>query len=89
MPNCTTSKLRSEQLFDSVLELWLRIRLAKEVCAFNKQSFHCVGNLIAGRVEHTQIWPKLERLVRKFTSAQNRCFEIEIGKKCVNVLRVT
>jgi hypothetical protein len=26
--------------------------------------------------------------VRKFTSAQDRRFEIEIGKKCVNVLRV-
>ena len=67
----------------------LRVRLTKEVRAFNKQSFHFVGNGIAGRVEHTQFRPKRDGLACKFTPAKDRCFEIDIGKKCVDVLRGT
>ena len=68
------------------MELVLRVRLRKEVCAFSQQSFHFVGNRISCRVEHTQFRPKLDCLVCNFTPAKDRCFEIDIGKKCVNVL---
>src|SRR5471032_1303464 len=78
-----------EQAFHRVLELLFHVRLRKEVCAFNKQSFHFVGNGIACRVEHAQIRPKLDGLVCNFTSAKERCFEMDIGKKCVNVSRGT
>src|ERR1019366_5552025 len=72
-----TSKLRCEQVFNRVFELLWRVRLTKEVCAFNKQCFHLVGNGIACRVEHTQFRPKLDCLVREFTPAKDRCFEID------------
>src|SRR5450759_3286800 len=73
-------KLHCEQFFNRVLELILRVRLTKEVCAFNKQSFHFVGYGIAGRVEHTQFRPQRDGLVRKIATAEDRCFEIDIGK---------
>ena len=67
----------------------LRVRLAKEVRAFDKQSFHFVGDEIAGRVEHAQIRPKLDGLACKITPAKDRSLEIDIGKECVDVLRGT
>ena len=67
----------------------MRVRLAKEVRAFNKQSFHFVGNGIACRVEHAQIRPKLDGLVCKITPAEDRRFEIDIGKEYVDLLRGT
>src|SRR5450631_4328106 len=79
----TTSRLRREQLFNGALELIWRVRLGKEVRAFNKQSFHLVGNGIACRVEHTQFWRRLDGLVCKLTPAEDRCFEMDIGKECV------
>ena len=64
----------------------LGVRLKKEVCTFNKQSFHLIGNGISGRVEHTQIRPKRDGLMRKFAPAEHRCFKVDIGKQCVDVL---
>ena len=68
--------------------MW-RVRLAKAVRAFNKQSLHFVGNEIARRVEHTQFRPKLDCLMRKFAPAADCSLEIDIGKKCIDVLRGT
>jgi hypothetical protein len=51
------------------------------VGAFNKLSFHFVGNEIAGRVEHTQLRSKFDCLVGKFTPAKDRCLEVDIGEK--------
>ena len=82
-------KITLRAVFDGVLELVLRVRLAKEVRAFDKQRFHFVGNGIACRVEHAQVRPKRDGLVRKFAPAKDRRFEIDIGKKCVDVLRGT
>src|SRR5665213_90006 len=87
--DCGTLKLRGEKLFNGGLELLLRIRLLKEVRAFNKRRFHFVGNGIACRVEHTQFRPKLDGLVCKLTSANERFFEMDIGEECVDVLRRT
>ena len=44
---------------------------------------------IAGRVEHTQIQPELDGLVGKFIPAKDRPLEVDIGKKCINLLRGT
>ena len=68
--------------------MW-RVRLRKEVCAFNKQSFHFVVNRIACRVEDTQFRPKQDGLGCKITAAKDRFFEIDIGKECVDVVRRT
>src|SRR5450432_380168 len=65
----------------------LRIRLLKEVCAFNKQRLHFIVDGIAGRVEHTQIWPELDSLMGKLIPAKDRLLEVDIGKKRVNLLR--
>ena len=67
----------------------LRVRLRKEVCAFNKQSSNFVAHGIACRVEHTQFRSKRNGLARKIIPAKNRCFEIDIGKKYVDMLRRT
>jgi hypothetical protein len=56
------------------MELIFGVRLLKEVCTFNKQSFHFVGNRIACRVEHAQFWPKLDGLVCKITPAKDKFF---------------
>jgi hypothetical protein len=61
-----------EQPFNGVLELRSRIRLLKEVCAFNKQSCHFVGDRIPCCVEHTQFRPKRDGLARKFKPAKGR-----------------
>jgi len=52
----------------------LHIRLTKDVGAFNKGSFHFVGNGIACRVEHTQFRPKLDGLACEFTPAKDSRF---------------
>src|SRR5665647_1419845 len=70
--DCADQKLRREKLFNEVLELMLRIRLLKEVCAFNKQRLHFIVDGIAGRIEHTQIQPELDGLVGKFIPAKDR-----------------
>jgi hypothetical protein len=70
-----------EKIFERVLELMWRVRLAKTVRAFNKSSFHFVGNEIACRVEHTQLRSKFDCLVCKFTPAKDRCLEVDIGEK--------
>jgi len=67
----------------------MRIRLLKEVCAFNKQRLHFIVDGIAGRVEHTQIRPELNGLVCKLIPAKDRSLEVDIGKKCINLLRGT
>jgi hypothetical protein len=64
----------------------LCVRLLKEVCAFNKHCLHFIVDGIAGRVEHTQIQPELDGLVGKFIPAKDRPLEVDIGKKCVNLL---
>jgi len=64
----------------------LRVWLTKAFRAFNKQSFHFVGNNISCRVEHAQFRAKLDGLVSKFTPAKDRMFQIDVGKECVNVL---
>src|ERR1039458_416793 len=61
--NNYASRPSIKQAINRVVELNFRVRLTKALCAFNKQSFHFVGNEIACRVEHTQIWPKLDCLV--------------------------
>ena len=58
------SKLSGEQFSDCVLELMLRVWLAKDVRAFDQQSVHLVGNGIARRVEHSQIRPQRDGLMR-------------------------
>src|SRR5450755_1964261 len=67
----------------------LRVRLAKEVRAFDQQSFHLVGNGIAGRVEHSQIRPQRDGLKRKVAPALDQSFQIDIGKQRIDVLRRT
>jgi hypothetical protein len=64
----------------------LRVWLTKALHAFNKQSFHFVGNKISCRVEYAQFRPKLDGLACKFTSTNDRFFQIDVGKECVNVL---
>jgi hypothetical protein len=68
------------------LKLMLRVRFDQAVRAFDKQSFHFVGNGISGRVEHTQFGPKLDCLAGEIAPAKDRRLEIDIGKKCVDVL---
>src|ERR1019366_1232353 len=85
----TTSQLCCEQLSNGFLEMMFRVRLRKKVCAFDKQSLRFVGNGAACRVEHTQFWPKLDGPVCKFIPAKGRCFEIDVGKECVDVLMRT
>ena len=48
----------------------MRVRLLKEVRAFNKHHLHFIVDGIAGRVEHTQIQPELDGLVGKFIPAK-------------------
>jgi len=67
-----TLNLRCEQLFNRVLELILRVRLRKEVCSFSNYSFHFVVDGTAGRVEHTQFWPKRDSLLRKIAAAMEQ-----------------
>jgi len=71
------------------LELKSRVRLRKEVRAVNKQRLRFIVDGIAGRVEHTQIQPELDGLVGKFIPAKDRPLEVDIGKKCINLLRGT
>lgn len=74
-------------MFNRRLELLLRIRFNQAEGAFNKKSFHFVGNGISGRVEHTQFGPKLDCLACQIAPAKDRCLEVDVGKKCINVLR--
>src|SRR5450759_4315356 len=67
----------------------LRVWLAKEVHAFDQQSFHLVGDGIAGRVEHSQIRPQRNGLLRKVASALDQSFQIDIGKHRIDGLRRT
>ena len=63
------------------------IRLTKELCAFNQQRLHFVGNIIAGRVEHPQMRAKRDGLEREIAPAVDGCFEIDIGKQRIDMLR--
>src|SRR5450631_1641918 len=67
----------------------LRVWLAKEVRAFDQLSFHLVGDGIAGRVEHSQIRPQRDGLLRKGASALDQSFQIDIGKHRIDGLRRT
>jgi hypothetical protein len=80
------STSRREQSRNTVFELMLRVWLTKQLRAFNKQSFHFVGNKISCRVEQAQFRPQLKGLVSKFTPAKDRIFQIDVGKECVNAL---
>lgn len=67
----------------------LRVWLAKEVRAFDQQCFHLVGDVVAGRVKHAQIRSQCDGLKCKVAPAMDRCLEVDIGKKRVDVLRRT
>ncbi len=81
-----SSTLRREHSRNTAFELMLRVWLGKELRAFNKQSFHFVGNNISCRVEHAQFRPKFDGLVCKFTPAKDLIFQIDVGKECVDLL---
>ena len=67
-------------------KLVVRIGLAKKMRTFNKQSFHSVGEAIAGRVKHAQFWSKFDRLACNIAPAQDHFFEIDVSKKRIDVL---
>jgi hypothetical protein len=57
------------------------------VCSFSNYSFHFVVDETAGRVEHTQFWPKRDGLLRKIAAAMNQRSWVDICKKYIDVLR--
>ena len=80
VPHGLAAIMVREHVLDGVVELMLRVGLAEEVRAVDKQSFHLVGDEIARRVEHAQIRPKLDGLPGKFTPAKDRRLQIDVGK---------